>query len=66
MPNPDRIEIKQLDVELNGGCNYKCNMCPQAHGREKDFIKKFKVAKSIVPISTVSYTHLTLPTNREV
>ena len=40
MPNPDKIEIKQLDVELNGGCNYKCNMCPQADGREKDFLKK--------------------------
>jgi len=46
MPNPDRIEIKQLDVELNGGCNYKCNMCPQAHGREKDFLKK-------LPLSTL-------------
>ena len=45
MPNPDKIEIKQLDVELNGGCNYKCNMCPQAHGREKDFLKKGKFVR---------------------
>jgi organic radical activating enzyme len=40
MPAPKNIVIKQLDLELNGGCNYKCTMCPQAHGRESDFLKK--------------------------
>ena len=40
MPVPDKISIKQLDLELNGGCNYTCAMCPQEHGREKDFLKK--------------------------
>ena len=40
MPIPNKILIKQLDLELNGGCNYKCTMCPQADGREKDFLKK--------------------------
>ena len=40
MPIPEKIEIKQLDLELNGGCNYKCPMCPQAEGREKNFLKK--------------------------
>lgn len=40
MPIPENIIIKQLDLELNGGCNYKCPMCPQAKGREKDFLKK--------------------------
>ena len=40
MPIPQNIEIKQLDMELNGGCNYKCPMCPQAEGRERDFLKK--------------------------
>jgi organic radical activating enzyme len=40
MPIPDKIIIKQLDLELNGGCNYTCSMCPQADGREKDFLKK--------------------------
>ena len=31
--------IRQLDMELFGGCNYKCVMCPQgtAQGREKAF-----------------------------
>ncbi len=40
MPIPENIVIKQLDLELNGGCNYACPMCPQADGREKDFLKK--------------------------
>jgi hypothetical protein len=40
MPVPGKIEIKQLDMELNGGCNYACPMCPQAHGRERDFLRK--------------------------
>jgi MoaA/NifB/PqqE/SkfB family radical SAM enzyme len=40
MPNPDKIIVKQLDMELNGGCNYACKMCPQAEGREKEFLKK--------------------------
>ena len=40
MPVPYKIHIKQLDLELNGGCNYTCEMCPQADGREKPFLKK--------------------------
>lgn len=40
MPIPSKLEIKQLDLELNGGCNYACPMCPQAEGRERDFLKK--------------------------
>ena len=40
MPVPENIRITQLDLELNGGCNFKCEMCPQAVGREKGFLKK--------------------------
>ena len=40
MPVTENIRITQLDFELNGGCNFKCEMCPQAEGREKDFVKK--------------------------
>lgn len=40
MPSATDIVIKQLDMELNGGCNYKCPMCPQSEGREKAFLKK--------------------------
>ena len=40
MPLPENIRITQLDLELNGGCNYKCEMCPQTEGRERSFLKK--------------------------
>jgi MoaA/NifB/PqqE/SkfB family radical SAM enzyme len=50
VPFPEKIFIKQLDLELNGGCNYKCIMCPQSDGREKEFLKKlpFDVFKKIL------------------
>ena len=35
-----QISLKQLNVEIFGGCSYKCLMCPQASGREKPFLKK--------------------------
>ena len=38
------MKLKQLDMELFGGCNYKCKMCPQSYetGREKSFKKLLK------------------------
>lgn len=42
MPLPKDLHIKQLDLELNGGCNYTCEMCPQVDGREKPFLKKLR------------------------
>lgn len=33
-------KIKQISLEMFGGCNLKCPMCPQSSGREKEFIKK--------------------------
>ncbi|NQV57200.1 MAG: radical SAM protein [Rhodospirillales bacterium] len=44
MPVPERLIVRQLDLELNGGCNLKCEMCPQAIGREKEFLKKLPSA----------------------
>ncbi len=40
MPIPENIQVHVLDMEINGGCNYKCQMCPQSLGREKEFLKK--------------------------
>lgn len=40
MPDINPIVIRELSLELNGGCNLKCAMCPQEVGREKDFLKK--------------------------
>ena len=34
------MNITNASVEINGGCNYSCPMCPQAEGREKEFLKK--------------------------
>ena len=32
--------IEMVDIELVGGCNYRCRMCPHTDpGRETDFIK---------------------------
>ena len=40
MPVPDKLQIRQIALEIHGGCNYRCPMCPQAEGRERDFLKK--------------------------
>ncbi len=39
-PELDVFEIKQINLEMAGGCNLKCPMCPQSFGREKDFLKR--------------------------
>lgn len=40
MPVPEKLEVRVLDAEIFGGCNYKCHFCPQSQGREKEFIRK--------------------------
>lgn len=37
------IKIDRAVIEVNGGCNYKCNMCPQTSGREQQFLKKMSL-----------------------
>ena len=37
------MKIDRAVIEINGGCNYSCTMCPQdmrTGGRHKDFLKK--------------------------
>ena len=35
------IKIERAVIEVNGGCNYSCEMCPQTNpGRHKGFLKK--------------------------
>ena len=50
MPVPENLEIRQIALEIYGGCNYRCPMCPQSEGRESDFLKKlpFDVFKKII------------------
>ena len=36
--------IKRAVIEVNGGCNYTCSMCPQSDpGRDKGFLKKMSL-----------------------
>lgn len=33
------MNLERVVLEVFGGCNYKCAMCPQTSGRDKNFIK---------------------------
>src|SRR3989338_8577891 len=33
-------EIRQISLEMAGGCNLRCPMCPQSLGREKEFLSR--------------------------
>ena len=38
------IKIERAVIEINGGCNYSCAMCPQSSpGRSKNFLKKMSL-----------------------
>ncbi len=38
------MKFKRAVIEVNGGCNYSCSMCPQSSpGRHKDFLKKLSI-----------------------
>jgi len=35
--------INRAVLEVNGACNYSCQMCPQASGRDSSFLKKMSL-----------------------
>lgn len=38
------ISVKRAVIEVAGGCNYKCQMCPQTTGRGKEWTKKMPLS----------------------
>ena len=51
MPHPGNLQIRQLNLEIAGACNYECPSCPQANlGREKNFrrIMSFPLIQKIL------------------
>ena len=49
-------EVKQINLEMAGGCNLRCPMCPQSTGREKEFLKRLpleefrKIVDQAIPL----------------
>lgn len=37
------LSIDRAVIEVNGGCNYTCQMCPQTEGRGKNWLKKISL-----------------------
>lgn len=37
------LNIDRAVIEVNGGCNYTCQMCPQTSGRGKNWLKKMSL-----------------------
>jgi len=38
--NLKKVKFERVNLELVGGCNYTCQMCPQSTGRGKEWTKK--------------------------
>ena len=50
------MQIDRAVIEVNGACNYSCNMCPQTNGRDADFLTE-------MPLSTFKALLLELKPN---
>ena len=56
----------ECTIYLTDDCNMKCNYCYEGNEKNKSVLSEDKLKTVLQYIIAVSYTHLTLPTNREV
>lgn len=50
-------KFKRAVIEVNGGCNYSCQMCPQSNpGRSKNFLKKLSLDQFKIILDQIGYT----------
>ena len=48
------MEFKRAVIEVNGGCNYSCSMCPQSSpGRSKNFLKKLSLENFYIVLEQI-------------
>ena len=59
-------EIAKLPEHIRGFDLVKHRHMEKAKKREQELLEKFRKNSGFASVTTVSYTHLTLPTNREV
>lgn len=46
IPELDNLKLQRVVIEIFGGCNYSCKMCPQANpGRETSFLRKMPLSQ---------------------
>jgi MoaA/NifB/PqqE/SkfB family radical SAM enzyme len=51
------MNFKRAVIEVNGGCNYTCQMCPQTNpGRSKNFLKKLSLEDFHYALEQVGHT----------
>ena len=50
-------DLERAVVEVFGGCNYKCQMCPQTTGRGKEWTRKmpFEMFENILSFNVFEY-----------
>ena len=55
------MKIDRAVIEVNGGCNYSCTMCPQdmrTGGRDKRFLKKMNLLDFEDNVKDLSLIHI--------
>lgn len=59
------MKLERAVIEVFGGCNYACQMCPQSAGRGKDFTKKMPLDLFIQILDDIITNHGTPIINLE-